>query len=269
MTDTNKVIYTCITGEYDDACAHIYVDNTWDYVMFTDNQYLLGMSQYMHWKIMPLRYNKLNNVKNARWHKINAHKLFPKHDISLWLDGNIVIMTPDFFRRINTIIEQGDNIAIPIHPERTCIYDEAAKIKELNIDNKNTVNQEMRILRSTRYPQQNGLNETCIILRHHNNRRIKNLQKKWWRMVKNYSKRDQLSYNWVAWRCGVKTTAMFDTPGEHRKCNELLFVHKRSHNQAPTQYADTWVAPRWLVRLIAVFIVHSVAKNEFKNKHLR
>ena len=99
MTDMKKVIYTCITGEYDDACAHVYVDDTWDYVMFTDNKYLLGMQKYMHWEIRPLGYNKLTNVKNARWHKINAHILFPEHDISLWVDGNIVIMKPDFFLR--------------------------------------------------------------------------------------------------------------------------------------------------------------------------
>lgn len=269
MTDIKKVIYTCITGEYDDACAHVYVDDTWDYVMFTDNPYLLSMPQYMHWGIRPLQYNKLTNVKNARWHKINANKLFPEYDISLWIDGNIVIMKPEFFKRINRMIERGTAIAIPPHPERTCIYDEAEKIKELKIDNKNTVNQEMRILHLTRYPRNNGLNETCIMLRRHNDNRIKRLQRKWWRMVDKYSKRDQLSYNWAAWRCGVQTRPLFDIPGEHRRCDELLFVHKRSHNQNPTQCADVWVAPRWVVRMIAFFIPHSRDKQIFITRHMR
>ena len=269
MTEIKKVIYTCITGAYDDACAHVYVDNTWEYVMFTDNPYLLGMDRYMHWDIRPLQYNKLTNVKNARWHKINAHKLFPEHDISLWIDGNIVIMNSDFFQRINKLIKRGDIICIPPHPERRCIYDEAEKIKELKIDNKNTVNQEMRRLRLTRYPPNNGLNETCIMLRRHNHITIKRMQQKWWRMVQNYSKRDQLSYNWVAWRCKIKTTPLFETPGEHRQCKELLFVHKRSHNQNPTDNFNTWVAPRWIVHGMAVFILHSADKKDFINRHSR
>lgn len=269
MTDMKKVIYTCITGEYDDACAHVYVDDTWDYVMFTDNKYLLGMQKYMHWEIRPLGYNKLTNVKNARWHKINAHILFPEHDISLWVDGNIVIMKPDFFLRLDRLIGQENLICIPKHPERTCIYDEAQKIKDLKIDNKNTVDQEMRVLRICRYPRNNGLNETCIILRRHNSKKIKRMQQKWWRMVKKYSKRDQLSYNWVASRCGIKTQPMFDIPGEHRRCDELLFVHKHSHNQNPSENFDTWVTARWIACAMAFFIPHSTAKQIFIEKHSR
>lgn len=267
MTEPRKVIYTCITGEYDDACAHVYVDDTWNYVMFTDNKYLLTMDKYMHWDIRPLHYKKMTNVKNARWHKINAHALFPDYDISLWVDGNIVIMTSDFFKRLDMFINRGELISVPPHPERKCIYDEAEKIKELRIDNKNTVNQEMQLLRFLGYPENNGLNETCIILRRHNDGQIKRMQKKWWRMVKKYSKRDQLSYNWAMWRCRLKTIPLFDTPGEHRRCNELLFVHKRSHNQNPSDNFDAWVGPQWFVRGLAYFVFHN--KKEFIKKHSR
>ena len=267
MTDIKKVIYTCITGEYDDACAHVYVDDTWEYVMFTDNKYLLGMDKYMHWQIRPLQYNKMTNVKNARWHKINAHRLFPNHDVSLWVDGNIVIMNSDFFMRLDKFINHDALIVVPPHPERNCIYNEAEKIKELKIDNKNTVNQEMRRLRFSGYPQNYGLNETCIMLRRHNDKQIARMQRKWWRMVRNYSKRDQLSYNWATWKCGIKTTPLYNTPGEHRQCDELLFVHKRSHNQNPSDNFDMWVAPRWIVQGLALFVFHD--KKDFITKHSR
>ena len=178
-----KVLYTCITGQYDDACAHVFVDDTWEYVMFTDNQYLLGMRRYMHWDIRPLEYKKQTNVKNARWHKINAHKLFPNYDYSLWLDGNIVIMNRDFFVRINRFIDNDTKLCVPTHPVRQCIFDEAETIKELHIDNGCTVNQEMFILRCWRYPHNNGLNETCILLRKHNTPQVRRMQRIWWRMV--------------------------------------------------------------------------------------
>ena len=264
-----KVIYTCITGQYDNACAHVYVDDTWEYVMFTDNQYLLGLGQYLHWNIRPLVYKKNTNVKNARWHKINAHKLFPTYDYSLWVDGNIVIMTADFFTRINRFIDNNIHLCIPTHPVRQCIYDEAAVIKDLHIDNACTVNHEMFVLRCWRYPRNNGLNETCIMLRQHNAPPVRRMQKIWWRMVRDYSKRDQLAYNWAAWRCKLKTHPMFDTTGEHRACAELLFVHSKSHNQDPAQHCDTWTIPRWAAKTIRMFIPSKNGKKQFMQTHSR
>ena len=264
-----KVIYTCITGEYDDVCAHVFVDDTWEYVMFTDNQYLLGMRRYMHWDIRPLEYKKQTNMKNARWHKINPHKLFPEYDYSLWIDGNIVVMKPEFFKRINCFIDNGARLVVPLHPVRTCIYDEAKTIKELKIDNKNTVNQEMFWLRLSRYPKTQGLNETCLMLRKHNDKKIRRIGKRWWRMVKNFSKRDQLAYNWAVWMQKEKTQPMFDFAGEHRNSDELLFVHKKSHNQNPSENFDNWVIPRWLTQAICIFITSSKGKQKFMKNHSR
>lgn len=262
-----KVIYTCITGEYDDACAHTYLNDDWDYVMFTDNQYLLGMERYKHWEIRPLTFDKMNNVKNARWHKINAHILFPEYDYSLWIDGNIVIQSCDFFERINTLINSGIIIAVPLHPVRNCIFDEAQTIKDLRIDNKNTVNREIRKLHCWHYPKSNGLNETCIMLRKHNDKDIRHAQKRWWHMVKNYSKRDQLSYNWAMWRGGINTVPMYNLPGQHRNSCELLFVHKRTHNQNPAKNFDDWTIPYWMVKIVCFVIPHTKDKQRFIEQH--
>lgn len=262
-----KVIYTCITGEYDDACAHTYMNSDWDYIMFTDNQYLLSMPRYMHWEIRPLRFNKMSNVKNARWHKINADILFPEYDYSLWVDGNIVIQSGDFFKRIKTLIDSDINISVPLHPVRNCIFDEAQTIMDLRIDNKNTVNREMRKLRYWHYPKNNGLNETCIILRKHNNKKIKRAQKRWWHMVKNYSKRDQLSYNWAMWRSKINTVPMYNACGEHRNSEELMFVHKRSHNQNPAVNFDTWTIPYWIAKIVCIAIPHTKDKQRFIQQH--
>lgn len=264
-----KVLYTCITGQYDDACAHIFVDDTWEYVMFTDNPYLLGMRRYMHWDIRPLEYKKHTNVKNARWHKINAHKLFPNYDYSLWVDGNIVIMNRDFFARINRFIDNNTKLCVPTHPVRQCIFDEAKTIKELHIDNGCTVNQEMFILRCWRYPRNNGLNETCILLRQHNAPQVRRMQRIWWRMVRNYSKRDQLAFNWAVWRCGLDVQPMFETTGEHRACDELLFVHKKTHNQNPTQNYSTWTVPPWVAKIMRVFVFPRQNRQQFMQMHSR
>ncbi len=262
-----KVLYTCITGGYDDVCAHTYIDDSWDYILFTDNPYLLRLGRYTHWIVRPLQFNNLGNVKNSRWHKINAYKLFPEYDYSLWVDGNIVIQSQIFFERINSLVQSNAIISVPIHPSRKCIYNEAQTIKELMIDNKNIVDHEMHRLRLSRYPKDNGLNETCIILRQHNNKKIIRAQKQWWNMVNKYSKRDQLSYNWVMWRNNIQTIPMYEIPGAHRNSDELLFVHKYSHNQNPAENFNAWIVPRWVGKIMCLFILHTKDKHGFMKKH--
>ena len=50
------------------------------------------------------------------------------------------------------------------------------------------------------YPQNNGLGFTCGLVRYHNRPILKNAMEMWWTEIKYGSKRDQLSFNYVAWK---------------------------------------------------------------------
>lgn len=110
----------------------------------------------------------MNNVKNARWHKVNTHILFPEYDYSLWLDSNIIVNNDNLFKVFDNLIKQKALIGVPNHTERKCIYDEAEIIKNNNIDYKNIVDSEICFLKSQNYPKNNGLCETGIMFRQHN-----------------------------------------------------------------------------------------------------
>ncbi|MBQ8293836.1 MAG: DUF616 domain-containing protein [Alphaproteobacteria bacterium] len=226
---TKKVCYTCITGGYDSVPTHKYIDPSWDYVLFTDNHELIRCGHVGPYVVRQLARHKYGNVKNARWHKINAHILFPEYDISLWMDGNVSILNNHIFDIANKLIANNTKIAIPMHPERNCIYAEAETIKRLHIDHKNIVNREMKKLHRDGYPENNGLSETNIMFRRHNE--IISTLNLWWHMVKNYSKRDQLSYNYAAWKYGVQTIPLYPTPGEHRTNGDFELQYIATHNQ--------------------------------------
>lgn len=61
-----KVVYTCLTGNYDNLPIHSYLDFNYDYVCFTDNENLLKIKNYGAWQIRPLVFSDLDNTKNAR-----------------------------------------------------------------------------------------------------------------------------------------------------------------------------------------------------------
>ncbi|MBO8425667.1 MAG: DUF616 domain-containing protein [Proteobacteria bacterium] len=259
-----KVVYTCITGGYDNVPKYSYVDGTWDYVLYTDNQDLINAGKIYHWIVRPLQFSNLDNVRNARWHKVNAHILFPEYDCSLWIDANISVSNSHLFEKCAQYIDNDINIAVPLHPVRKCIYDEAYIIIKSKIDTKKVVNKEIKFLKSSKYPRNNGLHETGILFRQHNN--IIKMLNDWWNMISLYSKRDQLSFDFVAWKNQVKITDMYETAGAHRKNGDFVFTYIPQHNQ---DKIPSKKMPRWIGHIICVFILkHKNRKNFFK-KHVR
>ena len=54
------------------------------------------------------------------------------------------------------------------------------------------------------YPRNNGLIVSGILLRKHNEEDVKVTMEKWWEELKYGSKRDQLSFDYSAWKTDLK-----------------------------------------------------------------
>ena len=264
-----KVIYSCITGGYDDVPVHKYVAPDWDYVLFTDNKELIAKGRCAHWIIRPLVFNKLTNVKNNRWHKINTHKLFPEYDVSIYLDGNIIVNNSGLFKVVEKLIADNVLIGVPNHPHRKCIYDEAKVIKKRKIDLPKIVNAEIKVLKADKYPKKNGLSENNILFRQHN--KIQNTLDLWWNMVETYSKRDQLSFCYALWKTNIKYVPIYtDEQGfgiHHKKDGDFTFVHSQSHNHDPI--VRTKHIPKNIGKILCLFIPIAKYRNRFKDKYIK
>ncbi len=208
----NKVIYTCISGDYISLFNHRYTDHNWDYIAFTDNEELITQKTHGIWQIRPLPMAKLEDRKNARYVKIQAHTLLQDYDYSLWVDGNIDILSPTIYNKLEEFIEKNVLIAISQHEERDCIYDEAETCKLHLKDDEATIDKHMQILINAGYPKHNGLFNTATMLRRHNDKDCIRLMDAWWYMVKNHSKRDQLSLCYAAWKENIHIEKYFDIP---------------------------------------------------------
>lgn len=112
-----KVVYTCLTGSYDSLPLHSYLDFDWDYICFTDSPDLLKTKYFGAWQIRPLAFNKLDNTKNARWHKTHPHILFDEYAESIWIDANIAIKNDWIFDLIEKK-KVTNKLLVPIHYER-------------------------------------------------------------------------------------------------------------------------------------------------------
>lgn len=194
-----KVVYTCITGDYDEPIIHKFINPDYDYVCFTDNKNPIK-SKKSPWQIRPLAYDKSDNIRNARWHKTHPHILFPEYEISLYVDAKIDILTSRFF----TEFENSDRgLMTMTHPKRNCIFQEYDAVLKYNLDTISSVNRTRKFLESEKMPKDFGLAETGLMFRRHNKPEIIALDEDWWNMVKNYSYRDQLSFTYILWKNGI------------------------------------------------------------------
>src|SRR5690606_9982205 len=101
--------------------------------------------------------------------------------------------------------------------EQQGIYKDDPKVMERHID----------FLRAEQYPEHHGLIVGTVLVRRHRNPHLIGVMEDWWHMVKNFSKRDQLSFNYVAWKHGFtygviqgdvrRGNGYFYMLGKHRK----------------------------------------------------
>lgn len=190
----SRVIYTCITGNYDELIQHNCTNLNYDYICFTDNDELLKQQKVGTWEIKPLFFDKLDDTKNARWHKTHPHILFPNYEYSIWIDSNGNILSDKIFN----IAEK--DLLIPKHFSRNCIYDEALACIIGKKETLHNISAIVDILEENKMPKNYGLNETNILLRRHNVPQIIKLMDEWWSYIEKYTKRDQLSLSYVLWK---------------------------------------------------------------------
>lgn len=134
--------------------------------------------------------------RNAKIHKILSHKYFPNCEYSLWVDGSIKIKFEFDFEKLIQIYLRNHDMAVFKHSERKCIYTEAKVCCERKLDNVEIIKKQIDLYKSEGYPENNNLSECSVILRRHTPKIIE-FNEAWWEEIKKYSRRDQLSFDYV------------------------------------------------------------------------
>lgn len=201
-----KVIYTCLFGNYDQLVQPEYVDETFDYICFTDSE---NLEPDGVWLKKHISYKSGDIIHLSRYPKLLPHIVLPMYETSLYLDANIRITSSRLYSILDNMIESNVLIAQVEHPWRDCMY---AEIEECVVWGMITPLQRMRHYLRYKYnglPHHWGLYENNIIFRRHNDDFVKNIDEEWWREYCKYSNRDQLSLCFVYYKHAFKPSLFF------------------------------------------------------------
>ena len=188
------IVYTCITGDYDSVIEIDKKEKDVKYICFTNNKNIKSNT----WEVKYID-EDIDDWTLARKVKILSHKYLPEHEVSIWMDAAIRLLKP-----VSTFIEKKCNLneydmVCFKHQERDCIYDEIKANIFYRREQIDVCKKIEKFLLSEKYPKNNGLIETTVLVRK-NTSKVHKLMNDWFDMVTNYSRRDQLSLNYVIWK---------------------------------------------------------------------
>lgn len=183
-----KVIYTAIVGDYDTLKEPTQITKNWDYICFTDQDLKSDT-----WKIVKVGRSE---AKEARRKKIYNEYILNDYSESIWVDASMYINCD--LNEFKSVYCASD-YTLMMHPSRNCVYQEANACIMLQKDNTATIMQQMVDYKEEGLPNDVGMVATGVMYRKHT-KEVKEFCKLWWNEVFEHSVRDQLSFNYIAWK---------------------------------------------------------------------
>lgn len=189
------VVYTVITGDYDELKDPEYVIDGIDYICFTDS---LNKESKI-WKFVELKKQSLTERQLSRHPKILPHLYLEEYDYSIYIDTKLV-ETGDLRDYVGRYEKASPMLCFP-HFIRDCAYDEAEECVKQGKETKENVEKQMNAYRAEGFPEHIGLIDAACMVRKHNDPIVKSTMETWWsELIRWDGKRDQLSFNYACWK---------------------------------------------------------------------
>ena len=240
-TTKNKyVIYTAMVGGYDEIMQPKVVDDRFDYILFSND---IQEKQIGVWLVRPIPYHNEDNTRICRYVKTHPEELLPGYEFSVWMDSNIQIASSYVYDHAIKLYQRGTLFSSMCHPVRDCIYDEAFEVMFLRFEQEQTVVEWCRRLRKENYPEHNGLHETNVMFRKHNTSFVRETNVMWWDCIEKYSKRDQLSFNYVLWKLGIECDCFLGKGFCVHNSNVFIYIEHKNIGKKlyPSSKNDSWL----------------------------
>lgn len=192
----DKVVYTAVFGDLDSIHDPVVIDENTEYYFFTNNPSISSTV----WNVVYCDDIYIDSIRTAKIFKIFPQIFFSKFKYSLWVDGCYSITNS-----LSRLFAEGKTTPISFfpHPYFDCLYKESFFLKLHKKDCSKVLDKQINFYKSLNVPRRLGLIHGSVIVRDHAYPMLDILMNDWWFQIDNYSKRDQLSFNFVAWKHSV------------------------------------------------------------------
>jgi hypothetical protein len=197
------VLYTCTFLDYDQVFSPLRLSAGVDHVLIADRRprFVRGW----RWRPLPPEVDGLSQSLANRHCKFFAHRLFPDADISIYVDGNTLILD-DLGPLVAEFAASGAEIGLFAHRERGDIYAEfetGRRSGRIPPDDAARGAAQLARYRAAGLPEDHPFTENGIIFRRHGGPRLDAAMTLWWEEITTYTRRDQISLPYVLHATGI------------------------------------------------------------------
>lgn len=213
-------IYTAIFGGYDDLKAPVEQDVDCDFFCFSDTKFA---SHVGSWRPIWVPTDPdLHPRLQAKRFRIMSHEVFPRgklalkyaaktgllfgfkqYDATIWCDGNFKIKSATFARAVSELVTEKE-IAVFVHPDRNCIYEEAAASLPMLKYQKLPILSQVEHYRQLGISARGGLYASGVVGRKaRESAEVRAFNQIWWAENCSWTYQDQLSLPYALRESGV------------------------------------------------------------------
>lgn len=197
----NIVVYSVMIGDYDDVFDPVYVSDNCEYVLYTD-QIDLKLDV---WKIVFVDKNNFLGKTNkwiSTYHKILAHEvLSKKYSYSIYLDTKVFVCG-DITSLFNSI-DFNCKLAFIKHTHTSSLAREMQNCVSFGFALESQTKIQYDKYLNEGFLDNLGLIDSCILIRQHNNPKVKDVMTIWFEEFNEFSRRDQFSIMYALWKSKV------------------------------------------------------------------
>ncbi|MBO4862859.1 MAG: DUF616 domain-containing protein [Eubacterium sp.] len=221
FSEERIAVYTVIFGKYDVLYEPKCCPDNCDFFVISDT---VEPPSGSAWKklILPEEMLKkldgMNAIRKNRYVKMLPHLFFSDYNFSVYLDGNIALVT-DPTEFINRMPDVG--ASFHKHVSRDCVYDEARAILDQNKAPKIYIYDLIAFLKKENMPSHYGLLECPVIVRNHNQSECIEIMEAWWELFEKYPYRDQMLLPYVLFKRGIRPDELACLGNNVRFCSSF------------------------------------------------
>jgi hypothetical protein len=217
ICSTKIVFYTCLFGRYD------FIGTPNEELVKKFNFYIITNQKevnFKNWKKIYINKKNYNNFLLSRYYKFFFHHKIKKYNYSVYFDANVHLKN-NFSKLLNKFINSDKDIGLFKHSIRNNVYQEIDTNLANNKIQKVDKDKILKFYKKNKYYSFNDLSENCVILRKHNSKKLFKTMTCWWRLLRFFIKRDQISLPYALWKYKV-SKIVFNV--NLRKKNRYLYI---------------------------------------------
>lgn len=137
-------------------------------------------------------------ARSARFAKMHPHILLADYDASLYIDCTVLLKQPPEALFEGLLFGRSETMACVHNSHRDNVPDEALAVLRLGYDDPEAYLRQLRAYANAGYRGTVPLIWGGMLLRFHHHASVVALTERWWEHVLRYSRRDQLSFSYLA-----------------------------------------------------------------------